>query len=96
MQVQPTLTVTIDDKSFEVATASEQVRQMIAYMDDWRQKEADLSSELLMARSAIRDVQNTLLTTIRQEQEAATLADADAVFPTTPVDAAPVDAPAVQ
>jgi cell division protein ZapA (FtsZ GTPase activity inhibitor) len=85
-QVQPTLTITIDNQSFEVATMSEQVRQMITYMDDWRQKESDLSSELLMSRSALRDIQNTLLTTIRQEQEAAAPAVA------VPVDVAPVDA----
>ena len=85
-QVQPTLTITIDNQSFEVATMSEQVRQMITYMDDWRQKESDLSSELLMSRSALRDIQNTLLTTIRQEQEAAAAAVA------VPVDVAPVDA----
>lgn len=90
--VQPTLTITIDDQSFEVASTSEQVRQMVAYMDDWRQKEVDQSSELLMTRNALVNVQNTLLTTIRQEQEAATLAAADAVFPTTPVDAVPADA----
>jgi hypothetical protein len=69
-QVQPTLTITIDDQNFDVATMSDQVRQMVTYMDDWRQIEADKSSELLMARSAIHDIQNTLLVTIRQEQEA--------------------------
>jgi cell division protein ZapA (FtsZ GTPase activity inhibitor) len=97
-QVQPTLTITIDNQSFEVATMSEQVRQMITYMDDWRQKESDLSSELLMSRSALRDIQNTLLTTIRQEQEAAAAAvavDAAPVdvapYDTAPVDVAPVD-----
>jgi cell division protein ZapA (FtsZ GTPase activity inhibitor) len=93
-QVQPTLTITIDNQSFEVATMSEQVRQMITYMDDWRQKESDLSSELLMSRSALRDIQNTLLTTIRQEQEAAAKASADAA---APVDVAPVvDVPFVE
>lgn len=68
--VQPTLTITIEDVSYDVANMSDQVRQMVSYMDDWRQKEVDLSSELLMARSALRDIQNTMLATIRQEQEA--------------------------
>jgi hypothetical protein len=82
--VQPTLTVTIDDVTFDIATMSDGVRQMIAYMDDWRQKEADISSELLMARSAIRDIQNNLLTTIKQDQEkdaAANTSEAEVIAP---------------
>ena len=66
-QVQKTTTVTIDEQSFEVASLSENVQQMIALMDDWRQKDADLTSELLMVRAALRDIQNTLLTTIKSE-----------------------------
>ena len=66
-QVQKTTTVTIDEQSFEVASLSENVQQMISLMDEWRQKDADLTSELLMVRAALRDIQNTLLTTIKSE-----------------------------
>lgn len=66
-QVQKTTTVTIDEQSFEVSSLSENVQQMIALMDEWRQRDADLTGDLLMVRAAIRDIQNTLLSTIKAE-----------------------------
>lgn len=77
-QVQKTTTVTIDEQSFEVASLSENVQQMIALMDEWRQKDADLTSELLMVRAALRDIQNTLLTTIKSETAPAETTEAPA------------------
>lgn len=74
-QVQPTTTITIDDAVFEVASMSEAVQQMVQYLDDWRQKEVDAMSQLLMVRGALRDIQNTLLTTIQSER--ATAPDAE-------------------
>jgi hypothetical protein len=70
-QVQQTLTITIDDNIFEVANMSPEVQSAVMYMDEWRQKEADLTSKLLMVRAALNDVQNTLLKTIQAEAAAA-------------------------
>ena len=69
-QVQQTLTITIDDRVFEVANMSPEVQSAVMYLDEWRQKEADLTSELLMVRAALNDVQNTLLKTIQADIEA--------------------------
>ncbi len=66
-KVQETTSVTIDDKTFQVADLSDNVKQMIGLMDEWRQEDADLTNKVLMVRAAIRDIQNTLLTTIKQE-----------------------------
>lgn len=66
-QVQQTLTITIDDRVFEVANMSQEVQNAVMYMDEWRQEEADLTSKLLMVRGAINDVKNTLLKTIQDE-----------------------------
>ena len=66
-QVQQTLTITIDDRVFEVASMSQEVQNAVMYMDEWRQEEADLTSKLLMVRGAINDVKNTLLKTIQDE-----------------------------
>jgi hypothetical protein len=77
-QVQKTMSITIDDNVFEVAKMSEDVQQMVMYMDDWRQDEADLTAELLKTRAAIRDIQNSLLVTIRKEREDA-IAKAEAL-----------------
>jgi hypothetical protein len=65
VQVQPTTTISIDDTVFEVTSMSPEIQQMVQYLDDWRQKEADTTSELLMARGALRDLQNTLLQAIK-------------------------------
>lgn len=66
-KIQETTSVTIDDATYQVADLSDNVKQMIGLMDDWRQEDADLTSKVLMVRAAIRDIQNTLLTTIKQE-----------------------------
>lgn len=76
MQVQPTTTITIDDAVFEVANMSANVQQMVQYLDDWRQREADTTSELLMIRGALRDIQNTLLAAIQEDQKAAASSEA--------------------
>lgn len=69
--IQPTTTITIDTTVFDVASMSAEVQQMIGYLDDWRQREVDTTSELLMIRGALRDIQNTILTAIQSDQAAA-------------------------
>lgn len=75
-QVQQTTTITIDDAVYEVANMSANVQQMVQYLDDWRQREVDTTSELLMIRGALRDLQNTLLAAIQTEQAEAAAAPA--------------------
>ena len=89
-KVQQTISVTIDDAVYEVAKMSNEVQQLIAYMDEWRQDEADVSTELLKVRAAVRDIQNTLMTTIRQEREEA-LKKAEAMGIVPPVDQTATD-----
>ena len=67
-QIQPTTTISIDDSTFDVTSMTPEIQQMIQYLDDWRQKEADATSDLLMARGALRDLQNTLLQAIQAAQ----------------------------
>ena len=78
-QVQQTTTITIDDAVYEVASMGANIQQMVQYLDDWRQREVDTTSELLMIRGALRDIQNTLLAAIQAEQSeaAATPGEAD-------------------
>lgn len=71
VQVQPTTTISIDDTVFEVASLSPEIQQMVQYLDDWRQKEVEATSELLMVRGALRDLQNSLLQAIQQSQSSA-------------------------
>lgn len=70
----PTTTVNIDDAVFEVASMSQTIQSMIQYLDDWRQKEADLTSDLLMVRGALKELQNQLLVQIQEDRVAAAAA----------------------
>lgn len=76
--VQPTTTITIDEAVFEVSSMSPQVQSMIAYLDDWRQKEVEATSELLVVRGALANLQNELLAVIQKEREDAAKASAQA------------------
>lgn len=67
-QVQTTTTINVDDNAYEVAKMSPEIQQMIAYMDEWRQEEVDVSSKLLMVRGALRDIQNAIAATVRDER----------------------------
>lgn len=82
MKIQPTLTINVDDAVFQVDKMSPGVQSMIAYFDDWRQKEANTTSELLMIRAALKDIQASLLETIQQERaEALKKAEALGIIP---------------
>jgi len=91
-KVTQTLSVTVDDVTYNVADMSDQVKQMIELMDEWRQQEVDISGQLVMVRSAIRDIQNSLLLQIRQEQaQVAQAAAGETASPVNPeAPAAPV------
>lgn len=68
--IQPTVTITVDGENFEVANMSNEVQQMVQYLDTWRQEEANQASDLLKTRAALRDLQNTLLQQIQNEKKA--------------------------
>lgn len=67
INVQQTLTITIDDEIYQLADLSDEVKQMVVYLDDWRQHEADQTSELLKTRAALRDIQNMILNQIQKD-----------------------------
>lgn len=71
-QIQKTTSITIDDRTISVADTSAEVQQMVQYLDEWRQDEADQASDLLKTRAAIRDLQNSLLQQLQKEQQEAT------------------------
>lgn len=70
-QVQQTTTITIDDEQFAVEDLSQEVQQMVQYLDEWRQDETDQVAQLLKTRAALRDLQNSLLQQIQQDKAAA-------------------------
>ena len=70
-KIQPTTNVDVDGSIYDVSKMSPDVQQMMVLLDDWRQEEADLTGKILMVRSALKDLQQTLLTTIQAERKAA-------------------------
>ena len=79
--IQKTLTVTIDEEVFNVEDLSAEVQQLVTYLDDWRQHEADETSSLLKTRAALRDLQNTILAQIQKEKAEAEAAEAEEAAP---------------
>lgn len=77
IQLPPTTVINIDQSTFEVSKMSAEVQQMVQYYDDWRQKEVQATSDLLLARAGLRDLQASLLEAIQKEQ--ATVKPADPV-----------------
>lgn len=76
-QVPQTTTITIDDEQFAVEYLSQEVQQMVQYLDEWRQDEADQVGQLLKTRAALRDIQNSLLQQIQQDKAAAEAEEAE-------------------
>jgi hypothetical protein len=75
IEIQKTLTITIDETVYNVADTSEEVQQMVVYLDEWRQNEADESAALLKTRAALRELQNMILAQIQKEAEDAAKGD---------------------
>lgn len=70
-KVMETKTINVDNVVYAVEKMSPQLQQMITMMDEWRQKDADLTVELTMVKAALRDIQNSIYVTINQEREEA-------------------------
>lgn len=81
LTVQPTTSVVIDNIPFQVDTMSAEVQQMVKYYDDWRDRELEATSTLLMVRAALKDLQNTILETVQKEKAAAETTAPEATQP---------------
>lgn len=71
INIEPTTTITVDETTYTVEKMSAEVQQLVNYFDHCREKEATAAADLMVARHALRDIQNTLLATINKEREEA-------------------------
>jgi len=70
--IEPTKTIQLtEDTLVEVANCSDAVKQLVVYLDDWRQKEVDLTSDLLRTRAALNDLRNSLIQQFQAELQEA-------------------------
>ena len=82
--VTPTSIINFGDLSLEVGKMSTELQQMVQYFDDWRAKELQATSDLLLARAGLRDIQQNMSEQINKEIEAAKAAQADTLAPVAP------------
>lgn len=64
IEVTDTTQITLDDTTVDVADLPDDVKQLVQYLDEWREKEVNLSADLLMVRSALAHIQTVLATQI--------------------------------
>ena len=69
IQVEKTQTIQIDDSLIEVANCSDQIKQLVVYLDDWRQQEVDATSKLLLCRAALNDLRNSMIQQLQKEAD---------------------------
>ncbi|TFG99956.1 hypothetical protein E4H12_00770 [Candidatus Thorarchaeota archaeon] len=67
-KVQETTSITVDDVVFAVDKMSDNVKQMVVFMDEWRQTDTDLVVEMTMVKAALRDIQNNIYVAINKEK----------------------------
>lgn len=70
IQIEKTQTIQVDDVLLDVANCSDQIKQLVVYLDDWRQKEVDLTSELLLVRAGLNDLRNSMIQQLQNEAQA--------------------------
>lgn len=77
MQVEEIKIVNVDEVPYNVDDMSDTVKQLVAFYNEWRQKEADIKSDLLLAQAGMRDISREIILTIRGEVEKAEASDED-------------------
>lgn len=79
---QPTTTIQYGEQTFALDKMSDRIKQLVAYLDDWRQKEASMASDLLMVRAAMSEIQNTIKNALDEERaEAQRKAESMGIIP---------------
>lgn len=68
-KVQKTTTLTIDNATYNVSDLNGTTRTMVDIMDEWRQREADIGSDLLLVRAALRDIQSQIVAAVSEQLE---------------------------
>ncbi len=77
LRVEETKVVTIDDQTLAVDTLPDNVQQLVAFYDDWKQREVDLRSELMAMQAAMRTMQQQIAQAVKASQDAV-VAEAEA------------------
>lgn len=66
-----TRVVTIDETQHPIEELPEKAQQLVKFYDDWKQKELDARSELMMIQTAMQGLANQIVAAINEAQQAA-------------------------
>ena len=69
MKVEPITIINVDDVPHAVSDMSDDVKRLVEFYNEWRQKESDIKSELLLVQAGQRDLSREIISTIRREKE---------------------------
>ena len=65
MKVEKTVSITIGEQTTNVVDLKPEVVQLIDLFDEWRQREADTASELVLVRSALQQLQSQIVAAVQ-------------------------------
>ena len=71
---EETKIVTIDGQARAVETLPDNARQLVRFYDDWKQKELDARSALLLAQTGMRALGNEIAAAVKQADDEAAAA----------------------
>ena len=69
-KVEDVKVLNIDETPYAVDTLSEAVQDMVAVFNGWNQKDADLTDELTMVRSAKNELSRRIILQVREDMAA--------------------------
>lgn len=69
LKAEETKILTIDDRALAVETLPEKAKQLIKFYDDWKQREVEARSALLMAQTAMQAMANQIVLAVKEDEE---------------------------
>lgn len=69
LKVEETKIITIDNNPTAVDTLPEKAKQLVKFYDDWKQKELEARSELLMVQTSMQAMANQIVLAVKEAEE---------------------------
>lgn len=69
MVVEETKVIKIDGQAFSVDDLPDDVRSLVTFYDDWRQRELEARSTLLQVQTSLRAMKNEIAAAIQRIEE---------------------------
>lgn len=69
LKVEETKVLSIDGVERAVVTLPEKAKQLVRFYDDWRQREMEARSALLMTQTAMQSMANQIVLAVKEDEE---------------------------